>query len=186
MNKDFEIRSSELSAENEKLIGYVVKWNSPSELMWGEFVEQFAQGAFSETLSSGADVRALFEHDHTKLLGRTQANTLKLEEDSIGLRFELTPPETSLGKDLLVSVKRGDITGMSFGFRAKAENWNFDLTPCQRIVTNAELVEITVTSIPAYPESNVQIAQRSMAQAKARLQPKTTALLDRWTELAEL
>ena len=71
MNKDFEIRSSELSAENEKLIGYVVKWNSPSELMWGEFVEQFAQGAFSETLSSGADVRALFEHDHTKLLGRT-------------------------------------------------------------------------------------------------------------------
>ncbi|HDR0619600.1 TPA: HK97 family phage prohead protease [Pasteurella multocida] len=186
MNKDFEIRSSELSAENEKLIGYVVKWNSPSELMWGEFVEQFTQGAFSETLSSGADVRALFEHDHTKLLGRTQANTLKLEEDGIGLRFELTPPETSLGKDLLVSVKRGDITGMSFGFRSKAENWNFDLTPCQRIVTNAELVEITVTSIPAYPESNVQIAQRSMEQAKVKLQPKTTALLDRWAELAEL
>ena len=98
----------------------------------------------------------------------------------------MTPPETSLGKDLLVSVKRGDITGMSFGFRAKAENWNFELTPCQRIVTNAELVEITVTSIPAYPESNVQIAQRSMAQAKAKLQPKTTALLDRWAELAEL
>lgn len=47
-------------------------------------------------------------------------------------------------------------------------------------------MEITVTSIPAYPESNVQIAQRSMAQAKAKLQPKTTALLDRWAELAEL
>ncbi|EJS83099.1 hypothetical protein AAUPMC_21426, partial [Pasteurella multocida subsp. multocida str. Anand1_cattle] len=61
---------------------------------------------------------------------------------------------------------------------------NFDVTPCQRIVTSAELVEITVTSIPAYPESNVQIAQRSMAQAK--LQSKTTALLDRWAELAEL
>lgn len=186
MKTDFEIRSSEFTAENEKLIGYVVKWNSPSELMWGEFIEQFSPGAFKETLSSGEDVRALFEHDYTKLLGRTKANTLKLEEDSIGLRFELTPPETSLGKDLLVSVKRGDITGMSFGFRAKSETWNFGTTPCQRIVSNAELVEITITSIPAYPESNVQIANRSMEKARKEQQPKGSNLLKRWTELSEL
>ncbi|WP_386692719.1 hypothetical protein O1Q79_00583 [Lonepinella sp. MS14434] len=184
MNKDFEIRSADVQAENKKLIGYVVKWDSPSELLWGDFIERFSPNAFAESLASGSDIRALFEHDYSKLLGRTKANTLKLEEDKIGLRFELTPPDTTLGRDLLVSVERGDISGMSFGFLVKSEQWDFDVTPCQRTIKNAELVEITVTSIPAYPESNIQIAKRSMEQAKIKQKP--TALLHRWAELAGL
>lgn len=111
---------------------------------------------------------AHFEHDYTKLLGRTSAGTLKLEEDSIGLRFELTPPDTTIGKDLLVSVSRGDITGMSFGFRAIEEEWKFDVEPYQRNVIKADLFEVTVTSVPAYPESSVEIAKRSMVAAKEK------------------
>ncbi|MDU7785542.1 MAG: HK97 family phage prohead protease, partial [Aggregatibacter aphrophilus] len=57
MNKEFEIRSSEITAdsENKKLVGYVVKWDSPSEVLYCDFVEQFSANAFSESLSSGAD-----------------------------------------------------------------------------------------------------------------------------------
>ncbi|EIQ76315.1 prohead protease, partial [Shigella flexneri 1235-66] len=51
------------------------------------------------------------------LLGRTRSGTLKLEEDETGLRFELTPPDPSTGRDVIELVKRGDISGMSFGFR---------------------------------------------------------------------
>ena len=89
MKQEFEIRSTTLSTdeENQKLVGYAVKWNSPSQVLYCDFVELFAPNAFSESLASGEDVRALFEHDYTKLLGRTSAGTLKLEEDSIGLRF---------------------------------------------------------------------------------------------------
>ncbi|STO64730.1 phage phi-c31 gp35-like protein [Haemophilus parahaemolyticus] len=101
----FEIRSTEVSAEDQKLTGYVVKWNSPSEVLFCDFIEQFSPNAFAETLKEGKDVRALFEHDHSKLLGRTSSNTLKLEQDNIGLRFELTPPDTTLERDLLVSVE---------------------------------------------------------------------------------
>lgn len=185
MNKEFEIRSAILSTdeENQKLVGYAVKWNSPSQVLYCDFVESFAPNAFSESLASGEDVRALFEHDYTKLLGRTSAGTLKLEEDSIGLRFELTPPDTTTGKDLLVSVARGDITGMSFGFRATQESWNFDLEPVQRSVTKADLFEVTVTSIPAYPESSVEIARRSMVAAKEKTQGKSTALLGKWLDV---
>ena len=187
MKKEFEIRSATISTdeENQKLVGYAVKWNSPSQVLYCDFVESFAPKAFSESLASGEDVRALFEHDYTKLLGRTSAGTLKLEEDSIGLRFELTPPDTTLGRDLLVSVERGDISGMSFGFWAKEETWNFDVEPCQRTVAKAELFEITVTSIPAYPESSVEIAKRSMATAKGKTQGKSTALLKQWLDVAE-
>ncbi len=46
---DFEIRTSELSASNKKLVGYAVRWNSLSEVIWDEFREQFAPGAFKDS-----------------------------------------------------------------------------------------------------------------------------------------
>ena len=157
MKKEFEIRSVTISTdeENQKLVGYAVKWNSPSQVLYCDFVESFAPKAFSESLASGEDVRALFEHDYT------------------------------LGRDLLVSVERGDISGMSFGFWAKEETWNFDVEPCQRTVQKAELFEVTVTSIPAYPESSVEIAKRSMVAAKEKTQKHSTALLKQWLDVME-
>lgn len=180
----FEIRSTEVSAEDQKLTGYVVKWNSPSEVLFCDFIEQFSPNAFAETLKEGKDVRVLFEHDHSKLLGRTRSNTLKLEQDNIGLRFELTPPDTTLGRDLLVSVERGDISGMSFGFLPLEETWDFEKEPVLRQIQKAELFEITVTSIPAYPESSVELSKRSMMAAKGQV--KNDGLLKNWAELAEL
>ena len=109
---DFEIRTSEVSASNKKLVGYAVRWNSLSEVIWDEFREQFAPGAFKDSLASGSDVRALYEHNYTQLLGRTKSGTLVLSEDDTGLRFELTPPNTQLGNDVLELVERGDISGM--------------------------------------------------------------------------
>lgn len=168
MGTELEIRSTTLTAdsENKTLVGYVVQWNKDSELLWGEYIERFAPNAFSQSLASGQDVRALFEHDHTKLLGRTSSSTLRLIEDSIGLRFELTPPDTQIGRDLLVSVERGDISGMSFGFIAQKNEWDFNVEPNIRTVTQAALFEITVTSIPAYPDSSLTILKRSQAVAR--------------------
>ncbi|MEA6468658.1 HK97 family phage prohead protease, partial [Salmonella enterica subsp. enterica serovar Newport] len=137
----------ELSASNKKLVGYAVRWNSLSEVIWDEFREQFAPGAFKDSLASGSDVRALYEHNYTQLLGRTKSGTLVLAEDDTGLRFELTPPNTQLGNDVLELVERGDISGMSFGFRALKESWDITPTPYIRTVTAAELREITVTSM---------------------------------------
>ena len=79
---DFEIRTSEVSASNKKLVGYAVRWNSLSEIIWDEFREQFAPGAFKDSLASGSDVRALYEHNYTQLLGRTKSGTLVLSEDA--------------------------------------------------------------------------------------------------------
>lgn len=167
---EIEIRSATLEADSKSktLVGYVVQWNKHSEVLWGEYVERFSPNAFSQSLASGADVRALFEHDHTKLLGRTTSGTLKLHEDNIGLRFELTPPDNQLGRDLLVSVERGDISGMSFGFRTIKNEWDFSVEPNLRTVQQAELAEITVTSIPAYPDSSLEILKRSQAVAKGQ------------------
>ncbi len=123
--KSMEIRSSEITTSaSNTLTGYVVRWDNLSELLWGEFYEKFQRGAFTEWLAAGNDVRGLYEHDHSMLLGRTRSGTLKLEEDDTGLRFELTPPDTSTGRDVIELVKRGDISGMSFGFRSRKDVWD--------------------------------------------------------------
>jgi len=66
-------------------------------------------------------VHALYEHNYTQLLGLTNFGTLVLSDDDTGLRFELTPPNLQLGNHVLELVERGDICGMSFGFRALYE-----------------------------------------------------------------
>ncbi|CDH18337.1 Phage phi-C31 gp35-like protein [Xenorhabdus bovienii str. kraussei Quebec] len=182
MKNDFEIRTASLSANNKKLTGYVIKWNSRSQILWDEFVEQFAPSAFRASLTAGADVRALYEHDHMNLLGRTTSGTLQLSEDASGLRFELTPPDTQLGRDVLALVERGDISGMSFGFRAIKDQWDTSQTPYVRTVLEAELREITITSLPAYPESGVEIAKRSLNAVK----PCNVDLRHYWLQLSEV
>ncbi|MGQ3663182.1 HK97 family phage prohead protease [Citrobacter braakii] len=183
MNKDFEIRSAAVSVEENKLIGYVVPWNSRSQLIWGEFYEVFAPYAFKDSLATGSDVRALYEHDYKGLLGRTTSGTLKLKEDNAGLRFELDPPDTQMGRDLLALVGRGDISGMSFGFRATKETWDFKQDPPLRTVNAAELTEITFTATPAYSESDVEISRRSMRLARKNNDSDTAR---QWAELLEL
>lgn len=181
-NNDFEIRTATLTATDKKLVGYAVKWNSRSEVLWDEFVEQFAPNAFKDSLAAGTDVRALYEHDRMALLGRSTSGTLLLNEDATGLRFELTPPDTQLGRDVLILVERGDISGMSFGFRALKDQWDVSTQPYVRTVLAAELREITVTSLPAYPESAVEVAKRSLlTQHLARVD-----LRSHWAYLAGL
>ena len=63
------------------------------------------------------------------------------------------------------------------------EEWKFDVEPYQRTVIKAELFEVTVTSIPAYPESSVEIAKRSMVAAKEKMEDKSTALLSKWVDV---
>ncbi|RIE78328.1 HK97 family phage prohead protease [Shigella dysenteriae] len=171
--KSMEIRSSEITTSGAgTLTGYIVCWDKLSELLWGEFYEKFQRRAFTEWLAAGNDVRGLYEHDHSMLLGRTRSGTLKLEEDETGLRFELTPPDTSTGRDVIELVKRGDISGMSFGFRSRKDVWDTTTDPCVRTVLVAELYEITVTSVPAYPDSGVELARRSLYEQHPEKMPR--------------
>lgn len=89
-------------------------------------VERIQPGAFNDVLEERQDVLALFNHDTNVLLGRTSAGTLRLEADEIGLRYEIDLPDTAAGRDVATSVKRGDLTGSSFGFRSPQSRMAWD------------------------------------------------------------
>jgi len=139
-------------------------------------------GAFKRSLAAGADVVALVAHDSRMILGRSGAGTLSLSEDARGLRFEIDVPPTTAARDLLVSVERGDVAGASFAFTVPkgGDRWTFHRSgPATRDLLDVDLRDITITAMPAYPDTSV--ALRSMSEAKP---PLTIVLAARYRECA--
>lgn len=121
--------------------------------LFKRFQEEFRKGAFADSLES-EDQRFLWSHDTSKVLGRTKNNTLRLFEDELGLRFELDLPDTTLGDDTYKTIKRGDVDGVSFGFKKEEDEWaDGDVT--LRSITKAKLLEVSAVAFPAYPDSGV-------------------------------
>lgn len=137
-----------------KITGYAAVFNELSKDLGG-FREKIAPGAFSKTLQT-ADVRALWNHDPNFVLGRNKSGTLSLREDERGLRIEITPPDTQWAKDLITSMKRGDIDQMSFGFRTVADEWETQGKENIRTLKEVELFDVSIVTYPAYPQTTVQ------------------------------
>jgi HK97 family phage prohead protease len=162
-NAELRVETRE-EGEPRRLVGYAAVFDSDSEDMG--FVERIAPGAFAEALKT-SDVRALFNHDSDNLLGRTAAGTLELEEDDHGLRYEVVLPETTLARDLVAWVERGDITGNSFSFLVAEDS--FDREENVRTIERiAELFDVGPVTFPAYPETVVSTRAQEMAREAAR------------------
>jgi len=118
------------------------------------FKEKIAPGAFAETLKEH-DIRALWNHNQDFPLGRTKNKTLRLTENDKGLWGEIEPPDTQFARDALVSIKRGDVNGASFGFEVEkdGEEWNKDFT--ERTLTKVKLWEVSPVVFPAYQATHI-------------------------------
>lgn len=153
-----EYRAGE-SGQPNKLVGYAAVYGSLSADLGG-FKERIAPGAFKGAVNGTMDVRALVDHNPEKLLGRTSANTLRLSEDSKGLRVEVDLPDTSYANDLKALMKRGDVPGMSFGFKVPDGGQRFIRENGQAVreLTNITLKEVSaITSTPAYGDTSLQL-----------------------------
>ncbi|MFZ5829812.1 MAG: HK97 family phage prohead protease [Planctomycetota bacterium] len=120
--------------------------------LWDDLVERVAPGAFDRALRERQDVRALFNHDPNQLLGRTAAETLRLSVDAIGLRYEITLPDTQLGRELPVLMERGDVSGSSFSFVARKVSYQRGEAgkPDVRTLEDVDLWDVGPVVFPAY------------------------------------
>ncbi len=148
------------AAQPRTLYGYAARFNETARID-GSFNERIHAGAFKRSLESGRDILCLVDHDTSKILGRTSSGTLKLSEDAVGLRYELILPNTQEAKDIAELARRGDLGGMSFGFRVPqgGETWDGE----NRMLSDVELLEISVIhSWPAYDGTSVGIRSKAM------------------------
>ena len=159
--KNFERRALQdvdIQGDGElpKIVGYAAVFDSESRDL-GNFTEVIKPGAFNRALSENQDVRAFVDHDASKILGRTKAGTLELSTDSVGLRVEITPPDTTVGRDTVESVRRGDLDSMSFGFVVRDDSWREVEGRALREIRDLDLHEVSLVSFPAYEETSVAV-----------------------------
>jgi hypothetical protein len=156
---DSGLEVREIDGQGPRLVGYAAVYNRLSETLGAppyEFREQIMPGAFGEI----GDVKALVGHDRTKVLGRNTAGTLFLRSDDRGLAVEIDPPDTGYARDLLVSVARGDVSGMSFGFKRNpgGDTWVKDSTGMMiRTLVGVTLFEVTITAFGAYADTSIAV-----------------------------
>jgi HK97 family phage prohead protease len=147
----YELRSED---DGRKIVGYAAVFNSTTDL--GYFEERIKPGAFRRPIKEQQDVRALWNHDANFVLGRTKSGTLRLIEDEVGLRIEIDPPATQTARDLVESIRRGDVDQMSFAFIAVKESWTDrqGMLPLREL-EDVDLFDVSPVTYPAYQATSV-------------------------------
>lgn len=144
--------------------GYAATWNDVTAIdgAFGSFREVVRRGAFTRSLREGADVRCLFNHEPSLILGRVKSKTLLLSEDATGLHFRCTLPNTTQARDLHESIDRGDVDGCSFGFQVGKQNWIEEKQGNGNVVSTRELLDVSLFDVgpvtfPAYGNTGVDV-----------------------------
>ena len=110
------------------------------------------------------------DHNSSYVLGRTVADTLKLEVDDVGLRFRCELPNTSYARDLYENIKLGNINQCSFGFTIEEDGDEFERREdgiFKRTVNKIRsLFDVSIVTYPAYEDTDVAPALRSIKNIK--------------------
>jgi uncharacterized protein len=167
-----------VDGEPKTIVGYGAVFNREAVVRESggvAFREVISPGAFRSVLNTpGVDVFSLFNHSEDFVLGRTTAGTMRLSEDAVGLRYEVTPPTSR--QDVIESLQRGDVSGSSFGFRAKPESeggvvWTRaakagDL-PLRTVVSVDYLRDVGPVTFPVFAESTAEVRSQAVVAARA-------------------
>jgi Escherichia/Staphylococcus phage prohead protease len=126
-------------------------------------LERIAPGAFRRALLYQHTIFALVGHDWNRELGTTRSGTLRLAEDSHGLRVQIWPDyEQRAARDLLRCIRSGQMRGMSFGFGRGGELVDRRIIdsgtgqPLRELI-EIPLVEVSAVYVPAYPQTEVHL-----------------------------
>lgn len=166
-----------------KVRGYAAVFGKESENLGSseyQFREIIEPGAFSDVLAD--DVRALLNHDPNFILARSKAGegTLRIGEDATGLWYEFEAPDTQAGRDLMESLRRGDIDQSSFSFTVAKDGQRWEEkqegdgpTFIKRTITKvARLFDVSPVTYPAYPDASVALRSLSEFRKEAPATPE--------------
>jgi HK97 family phage prohead protease len=149
-------------------------WPSVTERAYevSDFQETIARGAFKRTLGEDPDV--FFRIEHAQLpIARTKSGTMTLSEDSRGLRVDadLEPSDPDV-QALMPKMERGDVTDMSFAFRATEQAWNEDRT--ERLIRSVSLHkgDVSIVTAGANPAATGELSHRSADTEEERPEPE--------------
>lgn len=126
----------------------------------GEFIERIDPKALDKT--DMKDVRLFVNHDMSKIaLARSKngKGTMSFEVDDSGvhMRAVLDVENNAEARALYGAIQRGDLDGMSFGFRIRGQEWeDLDSDLPIRTITDISIIhEVSAVNFPAYPQTSI-------------------------------
>ena len=168
---NIETRTEKREDGSTTITGHAAVFNQLS-IDLGGFREVIAPNAFESVLSDV--VRALINHDPNLLLARTTSGTLNLEQTNEGLQYSFDVPDTTYGRDLIISMERKDITQSSFAFTIEDDSWETTEDGEIRTINKVkQLYDVSPVTYPAYPSADdLTLAKRSLALHKEKEENK--------------
>jgi len=159
MKREMRYAGVELRASGGMtIVGRPAMYNSLSKDLGG-FREVLLPGCFDQSLDD-PEIYCAWNHDNSQILGRISAGTLQLDSDSVGLTMRCELPNSPLGQNVYQSIKRGDVSKMSFGMFVGEDSWDIATDERgqryeRRSVKRARIFECSPVTSPAYDSSSV-------------------------------
>lgn len=170
MNKRHSYIKSEFRAieVEDKLVveGYFIKYNSETNL-FDEVYEEVDPKSVIKSLNEN-DIRALFNHNTDLVLGRTGNKTVRLESRKDGLwgSIEINKDDPE-AMGAYARIKRGDVTGCSFGFMPiQEEKQKREGGGTKFIIKEMDLFEVSPCVFPAYPQTEIAARKKDIEKLK--------------------
>lgn len=153
---NFQLEIEARKKEKPEIVGHAAVFNEYAKIRWWE--ERVIPGAFSDSIVRD-DVRFLFNHNPDHILARTLNGTLEMHEDEKGLFIRAFPADTTMGRDLMKLIERGDISQMSFAFAIPkgGDEWveGKDGEPDKRDIKQVRLYDTSAVTYSAYPTTDI-------------------------------
>lgn len=177
-NKDMNYRSIGIKQNQLRAVknqdgtttvsGTAIVFDQPSQPI--PFIEYISRDAlndvdFSKTL-------LLYAHDYNKILARADSGTLTTKIDDSGLHFTAKLPDTTLANDVRKDIQAGNLKGCSFGFTIADGGDRYDTDSKGQTIHYVDKIdsvsELTITPIPAYTETSVQVQRDLNSYLKSK------------------
>lgn len=152
------------------IAGYAAVFNQEA-VIGGMFREVIRPGAFRHVVANPPDdLKALFNHDASAVIGAVSSGTLRISEDDHGLRYEVDiNTDDPQAMSVLAKIRRGDVNKSSFGFMVPEGGQEIQREAGQlplRQILRADLFDVSPVSYPAYPGTS-SMALRSAEELAA-------------------
>jgi HK97 family phage prohead protease len=161
------------TGKQKRVEGYAATWNNPTDI--GDFDETISPDPF--TSLDKDNVVLNFNHDDSMLLGRSGVN-LKLEQDSVGLRFECALNDSSVAQDVYENLQSGILSECSFAFTVNPDGEAWSTLPNGRMLRtlkNLKLWDVSVVTSPAYGGTSAAARNIVAADIQQRMAGATLA-----------
>ena len=185
------IREATDGAESRTIEGYALKFGVRSRLLcdwWNNYYEVLEPGCVTREMLDKQDIKLTMFHDRQLVLARSNKGngTLSYEVDKVGVKFWAEMPHTVDGDKALELVSRGDIAGCSFSYSTD-EGDSENAVSYERLDEKGDdgedillrhvkridnVYDFTITTDPAYEQTDVSKREVEAAGIKFEQQPK--------------